>query len=45
MLVAGIGGFFSVSLAYIVAGPLLIVGGILALFAKKRAPAAAPATA
>lgn len=35
MLVAGIGGFISVSLAYIVAGPLLLIGGLLALFARK----------
>lgn len=46
MLVAGVGGFISVSLAYIVAGPLLIIGGLLAVFAKKPKPAViAPATA
>ena len=35
MLVAGIGGFIAISAGYIVGGPLLIVGGILALLAKK----------
>ena len=37
MLVAGVGGFIFVSIAYVVAGPLLIIGGLLALFAKNRA--------
>ncbi len=34
MLLSGIGGFMAVSLAYIIAGPLLIVAGILALLKK-----------
>ncbi len=40
MLIAGIGGFIAVSAAYIVGGPLLIVGGILALIAAKKSPEA-----
>lgn len=35
MLVAGIGGFIAISAGYIVGGPLLIVGGIFALLARK----------
>lgn len=35
MLVAAIGGFIAVSLAYLVAGPLLLVGGLLGVFAKR----------
>lgn len=34
MLVAGIGGLVAISLGYIVAAPLLIVGGILSLVRK-----------
>lgn len=34
MLLSGIGGFMAVSLAYVIAGPLLIVAGILALLKK-----------
>lgn len=34
MILSGIGGFMAVSLAYIVAGPLLIIAGILALLKK-----------
>ncbi len=41
MLIAAIGGFISVFLAYIVAGPLLVIGGLLALFAKKSHPVTA----
>lgn len=36
MLLSGIGGFMAVSLAYIVAGPLLIIAGILALTRKPK---------
>lgn len=36
MLLAGIGGFVAVSAAYIVGGPLLIMGGILALAAARK---------
>ena len=34
MILSGIGGFMAVSLAYVIAGPLLIVAGILALLKK-----------
>lgn len=36
MLVAGIGGFIAVFLAYIVAAPLLVTGGILSLVRKGK---------
>lgn len=36
MLVCGIGGFISISLGYIVAGPLIIVGGVLALAGSRK---------
>jgi len=36
MLVMGIGGFIAVSLGYVVAGPLLIIGGILALVGSRK---------
>jgi len=36
MLLSGIGGFIAVSLAYIIAGPLLIIAGILALLRKPQ---------
>ncbi|MBU0478161.1 hypothetical protein KKC91_06305 [bacterium] len=36
MLISGIGGFVAVSMGYIIAGPLLIIGGILGLIAKKE---------
>ncbi len=36
MLLSGIGGFLAISLAYIIAGPLLIVGGILALVRRSK---------
>lgn len=36
MLLSGIGGFMAVSLAYIIAGPLLIIAGILALLRKPK---------
>jgi hypothetical protein len=35
MLVAAVGGFVSVFVAYIVAGPLLLIGGLLALLARR----------
>ena len=35
MLLSGIGGFIAISAAYLFGGPLLIVGGILALSYKK----------
>lgn len=41
-LIAGIGGFILISGAWIISGPLLIVGGILALLGRpKEAPAVA----
>ena len=45
MVIAGVGGFISVSMAYVVAGPLLIIGGILALVAKKPTKEASPSPA
>lgn len=43
-LIAGIGGFIAISAAWAISGPLLIVGGILALLGRpKDAPAAATA--
>jgi len=36
MLLSGIGGFLAISMAYIIAGPLLIIGGILALARKSK---------
>lgn len=36
MLIAGVGGFICISLAYVVAGPLLIIGGILALIGSRK---------
>ncbi|MGA9351383.1 MAG: DUF4064 domain-containing protein [Anaerolineae bacterium] len=33
MLISGIGGFIAIFMGYIIAGPLLVVGGILALLA------------
>ncbi len=38
MLLAGIGGLITVSAAYVIGGPLLIVGGILALAAARKSP-------
>ena len=35
MLISGIGGFIAISAGYLFAGPLLIVGGILALVGRK----------
>lgn len=35
MLISGIGGFIAISAGYILGGPLLIVGGIMALVARK----------
>lgn len=35
MLIAGIGGFISISTFYVIAGPLLIIGGILTLVSNK----------
>jgi hypothetical protein len=35
MLVSGVGGFIAISYGYLFGGPLLIVGGVLALVAKK----------
>jgi hypothetical protein len=34
MVVCGIGGFIAISMGYIIAGPLLIIGGVLALTKK-----------
>jgi hypothetical protein len=46
MLIAAIGGFISVFIAYVVAGPLLLVGAMLAYVGNRKAPAAtASATA
>lgn len=39
MLISGVGGFIAISAGYLFGGPLLIVGGILALAAKKSAKA------
>jgi len=36
MLVAGVSGFIAVFVAYIIAAPLLVIGGILALAASKK---------
>jgi len=36
MLLSGIGGFIAISFAFIIAGPLLIIGGILALTRKPK---------
>jgi len=36
MIICGIGGFIAISFGYIVAGPLLIVGGVLALKKKHK---------
>ena len=36
MLVGGIGGFIAISIGFIVAGPLLIIGGILALLKESK---------
>jgi hypothetical protein len=36
MLIAGVGGFIAISLAYVVAGPLLIVGAVLAFVGRSR---------
>jgi hypothetical protein len=41
MLIAGIGGSIAISIAYVVAGPLLIIGAVLAFLGRaKKAPAA-----
>lgn len=37
MVIAAVGGFISVFMAYIVAAPLLLIGGILALVSKGKA--------
>lgn len=36
MLLSGVGGFLAISMSYIIAGPLLIIGGILALARKSK---------
>jgi hypothetical protein len=36
MLIAGIGGLVAISLAYVVSGPLLIVGGVLAFIGRGK---------
>lgn len=36
MLISGIGGFIAISVGYIVAGPLLVIGGILAIVGQKE---------
>lgn len=36
MLISGIGGFIAISMGYIIAGPLLIIGGIFALIGRKE---------
>lgn len=36
MLISGIGGFICISMGYIIAGPLLILGGIFALVSSKH---------
>ena len=36
MLLMGIGGLICISLGYVVAGPLLIIGGILALVGSRK---------
>jgi len=38
MIASGILGFIAISAGYIVAGPLLIIGGALALFASRQKP-------
>ena len=35
MLISGIGGFIAISAGYLFGGPLLIVGGVLALLASR----------
>lgn len=44
MLISGIAGLAAINAAYIIAGPLLIAGGVLALVAANNAPSAATAT-
>lgn len=39
MLIAGIDGLIAVSMAYIIAAPLLMVGGIMAFFTGRPKPA------
>ena len=36
MLLMGVGGLICVSLGYVIAGPLLIIGGILALVGSRK---------
>ena len=36
MIISGIGGMIAISFGYIFGGPLLIVGGILALFGSRK---------
>ena len=36
MLISGIGGFIAIFMGYIIAGPLLVIGGILALLGRKE---------
>lgn len=36
MLFVGVGGIIAVSIGYVVAGPLLIIGGILALVSSRK---------
>jgi len=36
MIIAGVGGLIAVFVAYIIAAPLLVIGGILALVASKK---------
>ncbi len=36
MVIAAVGGFIAVFIAFIVAGPLLLIGGILALVSKDK---------
>jgi len=38
MIASGILGFIAISAGYIVAGPLLVIGGALALFASRQGP-------
>jgi len=36
MLISGIGGFIAISMGYIIAGPLLVIGGVFALIGRKE---------
>lgn len=45
MLIAAVGGFISIFIAYVVAGPLLLMAAILAFVGRAKQPAHHPAIA